>query len=146
MTDFNYEDPPAGWQPSAETIRKMQEAPVFDADAHLGGAKEGSLGEKWLAEQERVAADRRKQSEVFAELTAVVARFSERLAALEKRPAPLHQSAVVGPIQSNSLGVVRVVVGGFVGDERRQFSGYPLRGTEKPLPPPAWLAHELLEG
>jgi hypothetical protein len=53
MTDA-WEDsfPPEGWEPSAEDVRRMREAPVVDLDAHMGGDREAERGGQWLREQE----------------------------------------------------------------------------------------------
>jgi hypothetical protein len=51
MPKKDYDAPPSGWQPSADDLRRLRNAPRLDPDRHLGGRAEEESGLAWLAKQ-----------------------------------------------------------------------------------------------
>jgi hypothetical protein len=52
LIDSDDETPPIGWRPSQELLNRMNDAPILDLDAHLGGARESQTGLEWLASRD----------------------------------------------------------------------------------------------
>jgi hypothetical protein len=55
------ECPPPGWQPSEEDLSRMESAPMYDPDAHMGGEQEEIAGKQILSELKKKSSRKSKK-------------------------------------------------------------------------------------